>query len=251
MRRPRARLSPQTCARIGGVFYLLIIAVGLFAEAFVRDRLIVRGNAAATASNITAHPFLFRLGIAADLSTFVFAVPVTVILYRLFKPVDRNAALLMLLFNLIQDAIGGFNALNTYRPLQLLGGANYLEAFGQQQLEAMALLSLNTHAVGFAIALIFFGLSCLALGYLTFSSGFLPRTLGVLMAIAGVCYLINSSALMLFPRLASVLFPSILVPAFIGELAFAVWLTMKGIDVAKWQEMRVLRNRCETRLATD
>ena len=232
-----AEFSPQSYPRIGGVLYLLIIAAGLFAEAFVRNRLVVPGNAAATASNITDHAFVFRLGIAADLSTFVFAVALTIILYVLLKPVNRNAALLMLGFNVVQDAIGGLNVLNAYRPLQLLGDAAYLKVFTRPQLEAMALLSLNAHAVGFGVALMFFGCSCVALGYLAFTSGFLPKTLGVLMAIAGACYLTNSAALLLSPRLASILFPSILVPAFIGELAFAVWLTVKGVNVAKWQEM--------------
>jgi uncharacterized protein DUF4386 len=231
-----AEFSPQSYARVGGMLYLLIIAAGLFAEAFVRNRLVVRDDAAATARNITDHAFMFRLGIAADLSTFVCAVALTIILYVLLKPVNRNAALLMLGFNLVQDAIGGLNAMNAYRPLQLLGGAAYLKVFSREQLEAMALLSLNTHSVGFGVALMFFGWSCVALGYLTFTSGFLPRALGVLMAIAGACYLANSAALILSPRLASMLFPSILVPAFIGELSFAVWLTVKGVNVARWQE---------------
>jgi hypothetical protein len=232
-----AHFSPQSYARIGGVLYLLIIAAGLFAEVFVRERFIVSGDAAATASNITSHAFMFRIGIAADLSTFVCAVALTIILYALLKPVSRNAAVLMLGFNLVQDAIGGLNTLNTYRPLQLLGGAAYLQVFSRQQLEAMALLSLNTHSIGFAVALMFFGCSCLALGYVTFTSGLLPKTLGVLMALAGACYLTNSAARILSPWLASILFPSILVPAFIGELLFAVWLTVKGVNVARWQEM--------------
>jgi hypothetical protein len=232
-----AEFSPQPHARIGGALYLLIIAAGLFAEAIVRNRLVVPGDAAATASNITNHALMFRIGIAADLSTFLCAVALTIILYVLLKPVNRNAALLMLGFNLVQDAIGGLNALNAYRPLQLLGGAAYLNVFSRQQLEAMALLSLNAHSVGFAVALMFFGCSCVALGYLTFTSGLLPKALGVLMAIAGVCYLTNSAALILAPRLASILFPSILVPAFIGELSFALWLTVKGVDLARWREM--------------
>ena len=165
------------------------------------------------------------------------AVALTIILYVLLKPISPDAALLMLGFNLVQDAIGGLNTLNTYRSLQLLGGAAYLQVFSRQQLEAMALLSLNTHSIGFAVALMFFGCSCVALGYLTFASRLLPKALGVLMAIAGACYLTNSAALILSPWLASILFPSILVPAFIGELLFAVWLTVKGVDVARWQEM--------------
>jgi len=166
------------------------------------------------------------------------------LLYVLLKPVNPNAALLMLAFNLVQDAIGGLNALNTYRPLQLLGGADYLRVFSPQQLEAMALSSLNAHSVGFAIALMFFGLSCVALGYLTFTSGFLPKVLGLLMALAGACYLMNSFARILSPQLASMLFPAILLPAFIGELSFAMWLTVKGVDMARWQERAEYRMNC-------
>ena len=230
-----SQLSPQRYARFGGALYLAIIAAGLFAEVFVRDRLIV-ADATATANNITAHALLFRIGIAADLSTYVFAIPLTVILYALLKPVDSNLALLMLFFNLVQDAIGGLNALNGYRPLQLLGGATYLDVFTPGQLHAMALLSLKAHSVGFGIALVFFGFSCLVLGYLVFRSGFLPKALGVLMAIAGACYLVNSYALILSPGLASILFPTILMPALVGELSLALWLTVKGVNVPKWNE---------------
>ena len=231
-----ARLSPQHHARIAGLLYLLIITAGVFAQ-FVRGRFVVPGNAAATASNITNEAFMFRLGLSADLSTFVCAVPLAIILYSLLKPVSRHAALLMLGFNVVQDAIGGLNVLNTYRPLQLLGGAAYLKVFSREQLEAMAQLSLNTHGVGFNVAMIFFGCSCLALGSLIFSSGFLPRALGVLMVIVGVCYLTLSSAQLLSPAVAAMLFPSILVPAFVGELSFAVWLTAKGVNLAKWREI--------------
>jgi Domain of unknown function (DUF4386) len=224
---------PQVCARIGGVLYLIIIAAGVFAEVFVRDRLIVPGDAAATAGNIVGHQMMFRLGIAADLTTFVCAIPLTMILYVLLRRVSQNAALLMVMFNLVQDAIGGLNALNTYKPLQLLRGANYLKVFTAEQLQAMALLSLRAQSIGFGIALIFFGFSCIALGYLVFRCGFLPPALGVLMAIAGGCYLINSAALILSPRLASMLFPAILVPAFVGELSLAAWLTVRGVKLSK------------------
>ena len=227
--------SPCSYARICGVLYLLIIAAGLFAQ-FVRERFIVPGDAAATARNITGDAFVFRLGLVADLSTFVCAVALTVILFGLMRPVHRDAAMVMLAFNIVQDAIGGLNVLNTYRPLQLLGGAPYLRAFSREQLEAMALLSLNSHSTGFNVAMIFFGCSCIALGYLIFASGFLPKALGVLLPIAGLCYLTLSIASLLSPRLASMLFPAILVPAFIGELSFAAWLTVKGVDAARWRE---------------
>lgn len=233
MKDPTDQFSPHAYARIGGALYLFIIAAGLFAEAFVRSRLIVPADAAATAANILEHARLFRLGIAADLSTFLCAIPVTVILYALLRPVNKNLALLMLLFNLAQDAVGGMNALNTYKSLQLLGGADYLKAFSPEQLQAMALLALKAHSVGFGIALMFFGVSCIALGYLIFNSGFLPRLLGLLMSIAGACYLVNSFTVILAPPLASILF---LLPAFVGELSLALWLTVKGVNVLRWKE---------------
>ena len=236
MKNPTVQFSPQTYARIGGVLYLIIIAAGLFAEAFVRNKLVVPADAAATATNIMAHETLFRLGIAADLATFLLAVALTMILYVLLKPVNRNLALLMVFFNLVQDAIGGINGLNSYRALQLLGGADYLKVFSPEQLQAMALLSLKAHSVGFGVALIFFGFSCLALGYLIFRSGFFPKLLGILMAIAGLCYLINCFALILSPPVAGALFPWVLLPAFIGELSLALWLAVKGVNVPKWEE---------------
>ncbi|MGB8326388.1 MAG: DUF4386 domain-containing protein [Steroidobacteraceae bacterium] len=236
MKNPITQFSPQAYARIGGLLYLIIIAAGLFAEAFVRDRLVVPADAAATAANITTHETLFRLGIAADLTTFLCAIALTMILYVLLKPVNRNLALLMVFFNLVQDAIGGINGLNPYRALQLLGGADYLKVFSPQQLQAMALLSLKAHSVGFGVALIFFGFSCLALGYLILKSGFFPKLLGILMAIAGLCYLINSFALILSPPVAGALFPWVLLPAFIGELSLALWLTVKGVNVPKWED---------------
>lgn len=229
--------SPKTYARVGGVLYLIIIAAGLFAEAFVRDRLTVSSNAVATATNIVTHGSLFRLGIAADLSTFLLAIPLTLILYVLLKPVNKDLALLTVLLNLVQDAIGGVNALNTYRPLQLLGGAGYLNVFSREQLGAMALLSLKAHSVGFAVALLFFGACCVVLGYLIFKSGFFPKLLGVLVAVAGLCYLVNSLAVILSPAASSILFPAILLPAFVGELSLALWLTLKGVNVSKWQEL--------------
>ena len=119
-----AETKPQIYARIGGVLYLIIIAAGLFAQAFVQDKLIVPADAAATATNIMAHESLFRLGIVADLMTFLCAIVLTMILYVLLKPVNRNLALLTVLLNLVQDAIGGMNGLNLYRALQLLGGAD-------------------------------------------------------------------------------------------------------------------------------
>ena len=116
-----------------------------------------------------------------------------------------------------------------------LGDAGYLKAFASEQLDAMVSLSLKSHDYGFGLSLIFFGCFCLVIGYLIFRSGFLPKTFGVLMQIARLCYLTNSFALLLAPALANWLFPGILLPAFVGEVSFCVWLLIKGVDVPRWK----------------
>ena len=95
-------------------------------------------------------------------------------------------------------------------------------------------LAIKTHGYGFGIGLIFFGFECLIDGYLIFKSGFLPKALGVLILIAGLCYLLNSFALLLSPPLADALFPTVLLPPFIGESAMCLWLLIKGVDLTKW-----------------
>jgi hypothetical protein len=116
-----------------------------------------------------------------------------------------------------------------------LRGADY-KVFEPNQLQALASLSLALHEYGFGIGLIFFGVRCLVVGYLISRSGYFPKSLGVLQVIAGLCYLINSLALLLAPALANKMFPAILLPAFIGELAMGLWLLVKGVNVPKWDE---------------
>lgn len=228
--------KPQTWARIGGAFYLVIIATGIFGEMFVRDGLIVSGNAAATAQNIIDSELLWRIGIAGDLLMHVCDVPLMLIFYLLLRPVDRNLALLAVLFNIVQTAVLVATKLNLFTPLFLLGGAAYLNAFDAAQLQALSYVSIRADGYGFGVGLIFFGFECLVLGYLISRSGFLPRILGVLMQIAGACYLVDSFALTLAPAFANRLFPWILMPCFIGEASLCLWLLIKGVDVRRWNE---------------
>lgn len=228
--------SPQVYARIGGALYLILILAGMFAVIFVRDKLIVSGDATATANNIIASPLLWRIGIAADLIMHVCDVPLMLIFYVLLRPVNRNLALLAVLFNLVQTAVLVANKLNLMAALFLLGSADYLKAFEPHQLHALSYLSLKLHDYGFGVGLIFFGCECLVIGYLIFGSGYLPRTIGVMMQIAGLCYLTNSFALLLAPAFAKMMFPAILVPAFIGELSLCLWLLVKGVNLSKWEE---------------
>ena len=226
--------SPQRYARIGGVLYLVIIAVGLFGEAFVRDRLIVPGDARATAVNIRAMESLWRFHIAAELFLLVCAVALLLVLFVLLRPVSRELALLAVFFNLVSIGLEAAITMRLVETLFPLGNAAYLKAFEPEQLYVMASLSLKSHSYGFGVSLIFFGCFCLIVGYLIFKSGYLPKTIGVLMQIAGVCYLTNSFALVLAPAVANRLFPTILVPAFIGEASLCIWLLVKGVNVEKW-----------------
>ena len=230
------RTSPQLYARIAGVLYLINIACGIFGELFVRGKLIVPGDAAATAHAIVASEFLFRCGVAGDLIMHITDVPLAVLFYVLLKPVSRDLSALSALFGMLQTAILCANKLNLVTVLLLLGGTNSLKAFDPNQLQALASLSLTLHESGFGVGLIFFGVSCLVTGYLIFRSGYLPRSLGALQAVAGVCYLVNSFALILLPSFAEKLFPGILLPAFVGELSTCAWLIVKGINVSKWDE---------------
>lgn len=223
--------SIKTTARIGGVLYLVIIVAGLFGETFVRNKLMVPGDATATANNIMASPMLWRAGIAGDLIMHVCDIPLILIFYVLLKPVNKHLSLLAAFFNLTQTAILGVNKLNLLMPLFLLGGATYLNMFEPQQLQGLAYLSIKLHGYGFGIGLIFFGFRCLVVGYLMSGSDYFPRFLGVLQIIAGLSYLINSFALLLAPAFADMIFPAILVPAFIGEFLLCLWLIVKGVKV--------------------
>jgi uncharacterized protein DUF4386 len=233
-RRP-AEISPQIYARAGGVLYLIIIVAGAAGELLVRGSSIVTGNAAATAHNIMASPSLWRAGVAGDLVMHICDVPLMLIFYVLLRPVDSNLALLAVLFTLTQTAVLVANALNLLLPIFLLGGAEYLKAFTPEQLQALSYVSLRTHDTGFGVGLIFFGAACVVVGYLIVRSGYLPRTLGVLMQIAGVCYMTNSFTLILSPSLGSKLFPFILLPPLVAELSMALWLLVKGVDVTMWK----------------
>lgn len=229
--------SPQIYARIGGVLYLILILAGMVGVIFVRGKLIVGGDPTATANNIIASPLLWRFGIAGDLVMHVCDVPLMLVFYVLLRPVDKNLALLAVLFNLVQTSVLVANKLNLLAALFLLGNADYLKTFEPHQLHALAYLSIKLHDYGFGVGLIFFGFECLVVGYLVFRSGFLPRTIGVLMQIAGLCYLTNSFALILAPAFANMLFPAILLPAFIAELSLCLWLIVKGVKVPKWEKM--------------
>ena len=222
-----AETSPRRKARIAGVFYLLTFLVAGVSS-------IAGGGIAATANGILAHPSLFRLGFAADLIVVACYIAVTALFYDLFKPVNRSLSLLAAFFSLVGCAIQAFICFFHLAPLVVLGGAQYLSVFKAEQLRALAFMFLEFYNQGFSIALVFFGFYCLLIGYLIFKSTYLPRILGVLMAIAGLGWLTFLS-----PPFANHLAPYNLASGILGEGSLTLWLLAMGVNVSRWKEKAI------------
>jgi Domain of unknown function (DUF4386) len=227
--------SPQKYARICGWHYLLVIAAGIFGLV-ASSRIVVSGDAAATASHIQAFETLWRLGFASNIFAGACYVAVTLILYVLLRPAHRNLSLLAAFFSLVGCAIGGVATLGQIAPLLLLGDADYLKSVDPHLLQVLALLSIHLSGYGTQISLIFFGFYCFLIGYLIFGAGYFPKTLGVLLVIGGLCYVIDSFAYFVAPTIDAKLSPYILAPPGIAELSLCLWLIVMGVNVPRWNE---------------
>ena len=227
--------TSQATARLAGLLYLGTIVAGIFAQMFARSPLVVRGDAHATAINILAHQDLYRIGLIGDLVMLACYVGVTAIFYAMFRPVSRTLSLAAAGFSMTGIAVLAVDGFFHIAPLRLLGGAPYLQGFDADQLQALALLSLGLHADGYDLSLVFFGVYCLLLGYLVLRSRFMPRIVGVLMAVAGICYLVDSVADLAAPALAARLPAQMLIPTLLGEGALAIWLLIFGVRPARAQ----------------
>jgi Domain of unknown function (DUF4386) len=219
--------STKKTARLAGVLYLVNGVTGFFGIIYVPGRLIVSGNAAATANNILASERLFRVGIVSELicaAEFVFLLWV---LYRLLAGVSRTHASLMVILGLVFVPIMCVNVLNEIAALTLLRGADFLSAFDKRQLEAMAMLFLDLHRYGYVVGWIF-GLWLFPFGVLVFKSGFLPRILGVLLIAACFGYLADSLTPLLLPGYADIVGRFASIALTLGEPAIILWLLIRG-----------------------
>jgi hypothetical protein len=235
-----AEVSPQVYARAGGLLYLVIFIMAALSMS-LQSSLIVPGDAAATANRTVASLLQWRVSVGAELVMFTCDIPLALIFYVLLRPVNANLALLSALFRFAEAVIGSVVVILHFVPILLLGGAPYLKAEEPLQLQASALLSIKLYDYGFGVALIPFGFHCMVLGYLIFRSTYLPKALGALMAIAGLCYVINSFALFVAPALAGATFIAILVSGLPAELGLCLWLLVMGVNVPKWNRV-VLRS---------
>jgi len=215
-------------ARIAGALYVLVIVGGLFAG-IVQDSLTVRGDAAATAAAVAGHESLWRWGIAVHLIYLATATTVmNVLLYRIFKPVQPTLALLALVSGIVSAAIEGAALLPLYLPLVMTEFRGALAAVGEAARQEFVYLAIHLSEIGFDIALFFFSGFCAAIGSAIVRSRLLPRIIGAMMIVAGVCYFVSSLSNIVAPRLAHLLSPWIIVPCFLGEASLAIWLLFKG-----------------------
>ena len=219
--------STKNPGRFAGLLYLLMSIPGAFALVYVPSKLIVQGNAAATANKIAASETLFRLGIAAQLISQAGFIFVALALYDLLEGVNRRHAALMFILIVVSIPIAFVNELNSFAVLALVRGADFLSIFDKPQREALAMLFLRLHHQGLVVDEIFWGLWLFPLALLIYRSRFLPRFLGVWLALGGFAWATLSLTGVLAPQYYDKVF-SYSQPAFFGEIALMLWLVTKG-----------------------
>ncbi|WP_298475504.1 DUF4386 domain-containing protein [uncultured Maribacter sp.] len=221
--------SNKKLGRLAGLIFLILAITGIFAEFFVRQKLYVPGDLAATYTNITENQWLFRLGFVSDLlmsTSFFFYV---FVMYTVFKKVNKNLSLLMLLLTVISVAMFCQNALNQFAGLKLLTTDYYVGALNYEQLQSLATFFTNIHMDGYLVNQIFYGLYMFPLGYMIFKSGLAPKVIGVFLMLGAIVDIIDFIVYFLYPNINSVFLQNITIPADIGEISLCLWLLFMGL----------------------
>jgi hypothetical protein len=227
--------SPQKLARMVGLLNLFGILAGGFELGYVRSALIVSGNPAATVANILGRETLFRIGLAGHLLLVLANIPAEIVGFFLFRRVNVVIAAISMACGLVGCAIEGLDLLNAVVPLKLAAESGALSAFTREQLTALSYTAIRLEDAGLLISFIFYGLDEFLSGYIIFRSRFMPRLIGILLSIAGLCYFTQGLTSFLAPALYSRLNPYILFPCLPGEASTALWLAIVGVNVAKWR----------------
>jgi len=220
--------STRNPGRVAGFLYLLLVLAGPVRLIYIPSKLFVHGNATATANNIAAHELLFRLGIVSDLFCGTILIFLLLALYRLFKGVDQNLAVLMVILGGVMPALIDFvGVVSDAATLMVVRGADFLSVFDKPQRDALAMLFLRLRDHQNTAAEILWGLWLFPLAILVYRSRFLPRFLGVWLTINGFAYVILSFTGELLPQYQDKVF-TISQPALFAEVAFMLWLVIKG-----------------------
>lgn len=232
-RSPVASLSTRQLARIAGALYLINILGGAFAIGYVNGTLLTN-DLATTAQNISSHLLLYRAGIAAHVIVTVTNVPLALIFYELFKVVNRRLALLDAFFVLVATAIEAASLPSMFASLALLDDKQYANAMPASQSHVLVSLPGALSDGSYNVYTVFFGFDILCLAYLVIQSKFLPRIIGILLAVDGAAYLVYSFSNILAPGFATHLVPWIQIPPPIAEGALSLWLLVMGVNMKRW-----------------
>lgn len=218
-------------ARASGALFVVVLVLSPFSMLYVPGRLVVAGDATATAAQVDGSPWLLRLAVVSDAIIMVTEMALAAFLYLLFRSVSRALALLAAGARLAEAVVHGVNLLGYLAVLVLLGGSGYLRVFGQEERDGLALLAFDLHDRGILVGQLFFGVHLLALGLLVARSGYVPRVLGPLLMVAGVGYLTESIGTVLAPGAAELLAALVAITAVLGELPLFLWLLFRGVSV--------------------
>lgn len=225
--------SRKRAAQISGVSYVALFALAIFANFFVREQLVVGGDAAATFTNIAGSETLFRVGLLAFGIIFLLDVVVAGALHVVFESVSRPVSLVAAWFRLVYTAFLGVAAVFFFTALELVGSAGHLAAFTQGQLEGHLTLAVNAFNYTWLIGLAAFGVHLILIGYLMVRSGAVSRVLAAILAVAGSAYMIDTAAYTMlsnYSEFEGLLLAIVAVPSVVAEFAFAVWLLRGGFD---------------------
>jgi hypothetical protein len=234
MMKPIDGRSPRFKARVAGAFEALEGLTSSWGQVTVLGKLVVSANAAATAANILAHERLFWAGYVSSLLGVAFHIGWIFLFYELFQAVSKRLSLFAAFVGLLVCGLQALTALLYVAPLLILKSGPALNGFTPGQSQALAEVFLKLNSYAFTIDLVFFGLWCVLTGCLIFRSTFLPRVLGVLLAIDGLGWMIY-----VYPPLANSLFTFIAIASGLAEIPLQLWLLIMGVNSARWQEQAV------------
>ena len=218
--------SMQKYARVAGILYLLTMVGGGLGEFYIPNQLMVDGDAAATARNITGNDFLFRLGFFMYLVEAICDVALSLVMYVLLRPVNKSIALLAAFFGLVSTSVFAIGELFYFTSGHLVSGAEYLNTFTPPQLASLSLFSLKIYATCSAIFMALYGIASATRGYLIYRSGYIPGAIGALLMIAGAGFITSNVIVLLAPAYRSDL---LYAPMFVAGLSLMLWLLIKGV----------------------
>lgn len=227
--------KPKHIAKLSGLLYLLLVPFGFFGMMYVPSQIVLPGDMTATMNNIVASQSMFRLSMASSFLMNIDVIVLGLVLYKLLKQVEKNIAILMVVLVLFGACISMISELNHFAVL-FLNSSESIAVFTEEQSQQLVRLFLGMRQYGSAgIAGIFWGLWLFPLGYLVFKSNFIPKLFGILLIIAGAYYILASFVMFLAPHYDV----SFLEFTAYSELLFALWLLIKGVDVAKWNKLEL------------